>query len=211
MSALSNNYKVSLKKLRKQNNCAFSGREKKWIGNYYKYLSDLSEDEEEKNIISQITECEELDREKDIDFNNLPEDILYIILSFLPVNKRLEILKYKYRKNIIKSKLQKIEPTNEGLIQMWKCASIATHILKSLIDDDNISNKFSSFSIRFFTKEKDPSIYSIFYKENFTKLILGAIRHYTRIYKFGHYTNKKVIEHIEKIVLNMFAHFIMIK
>jgi hypothetical protein len=103
-------------------------------------------------------------------------------------------------------------PTNEGLTQMWKCANIACHILKSLIDDDNkISNEFSSFSIRFFTKEKDPTIYSIFYKENFTKLILAAMRHYTRIYKFGHYTNKKVIEHIEKIVLNMFAHFTMIK
>lgn len=54
MSALSNNYKVSLKKLRKLNNGAFSEREKKWIGNYYKYLRDLSEDEEEKILFHKL-------------------------------------------------------------------------------------------------------------------------------------------------------------
>jgi len=199
MSAISSSYKNSLKNLRKVNTYELDERKKRYTGNYYKYLSDIEDDN--KNS-SQIVECSELVKENKIDFNDLPEDTIYKILQFLSSNTRLAILKHKYNKKYVKCSLQKMPETIENLNKLWSCANIAYHIE---------TTGLSPAPILLFKKEKKPELYYGYYKENFTKLILAAIRHYTRIYKFGHYTNKKVIEHIEAIMLNIFAHLNMIK
>jgi hypothetical protein len=104
--------------------------------------------------------------------------------------------------------LQNIPDTNEDLIKMWKCASIANKLLQSVINDDSrIFENIFTYSVRFFEKE-NAKLYSIYYKEHFTKIILAALRHYSAIYKFGSYTNKSVIEHVEQIMLNIFAHLV---
>ena len=98
--------------------------------------------------------------------------------------------------------------TDEDLTKMWKCASIANKLLQSVINDDSrIFEKISMYSVVNFKKE-NANLYPLYYKENFTKIILAALRHYSAIYKFGPYTNKKVVEHIEQIMLNIFEHLV---
>jgi hypothetical protein len=207
MFTSSNNYKNSIKRLRKNNSSLSNEREKRVVDNYYKYLLLLEEEEEEP-------ECKEIVREKtsNIDFNDLPEDTIYKILTFLSANTRLAILKHKYNKNFVKSRLQKMPETNESLTKLWRCADISFHLLKSILNDDNeLVSDLLSYPIRGFKKEKNPKLFSTYYKRGFTKIIMGSMRNYTRIYKFGHYTNKEVIECIEQIMLNIFAHLTMMK
>jgi len=210
MMASSNNYKNSLKKLRKINTSFMSEREKRSVGNYYKYLSVLEEELEEE----QKQECKEIVREKGctIDFNDLPEDTIYKILEFLSVNTRLAILKHKFSKKTIKNIIKRVPIHSNHLTKIWKCANIANKLLESLIDwDSDVFTNLPNYSLRIFKGEAKPEMYSQWYKQNFTEIILAATRHYSRIYKFGHYTNKKVIEHIEQIMLNIFAHLTMMK
>jgi hypothetical protein len=212
MMASSNNYKNSLKKLRKINTSFMSEREKRSVGNYYKYLSVLEEELEEEQ--KQKQECKEIVREKrtTIDFNDLPEDTIYKILEFLSVNTRLAILKWKFSKKTIKNIIKRMPIHTNYLTKIWKCAYIANKLLESLIDwDSDVFTNLPNYSLRIFKGEANPEMYSQWYKQNFTEIILAATRHYSRIYKFGHYTNKKVIEHIEQIMLNIFAHLTMMK
>jgi len=212
MFTSSNNYKNAVKRLRKINSSLVCEREKRVVDNYYKYLMELDEEEPEGE---QKQDCKEIVREKRlaIDFNDLPEDTIYKILQFLSANTRLAILKHKYNRNFVKFNLQKLPETNEELTKMWRCAVIAYNLLQSVLDDDSeiFNDSCFSYSVRFFKKEKDPIIYSRYYKKRFIEIILTAIRHYSRIYKFGPYTNKKVIQHIEQIMLNVFAHLSKIK
>jgi len=203
MIASNNNYKNSLKKLRKINTSFTNRREKQAEGNYYKYLLE-EQIEEEEQVEKQVV------RKAKIAYNcnDLPEDIINIILTFLPYNTRLLLLKRKYSRSSLKCMLQNIPETNEDLTKMWKCASIASKLLQSVINDDSrIFENIFTYSVRFFEKE-NAKLYSLYYKEHFTKIILAALRHYSAIYKFGSYTNKIVIEHVEQIMLNIFAHLV---
>ena len=233
MMASSNNYKNSLKKLRKIKPSFISEREKRSVGNYFSLLLEEQNQyqEQEQNQYqyqepeqNQYQEPEQKDKEQqeykkivreksgNIDFNDLPEDTIYKILTFLSANTRLAILKHKYNKNFVKSMLQRMPETNESLTKLWKCAKIAFHILENTLNEDNkLINGMSSYPIRFFKEENDPKNFARYYKGHFTEIILAATRHYSRIYKYGHYTSKKVIEHMEQIMLNIFAHLTMMK
>jgi len=189
-----------LKKLRKINSSQMNKREKQQVGNYYKYLTAEEDQEELEQVVRKETVS--------YNCNDLPEDIINIILKFLPYKTRLLLLKRKYTRSSLKCILQNISETNEDLTKMWKCASIARKLLQSvIIDESDIFNNFSIYSLGIFKKE-NANLYPLYYKEHFTKIILAAIRHYSAIYKFGPYTNKKVIEHIEQIMLNIFAHLV---
>jgi hypothetical protein len=201
MFASNNNYKNALKKLRKINSSFINKREKQAEGNYYKYLIDEQVEEQEQELLEEKARAS-------YNCNDLPEDIINIILTFLPYKTRLLLLKRKYSRSSLKCMLQNIPDTNEDLIKMWKCASIANKLLQSVINDESrIFENISTYSVRYFQKE-NAKLYSLYYKEHFTKIILAALRHYSAIYKFGSYTNKKVVEHIEQIMLNIFAHLV---
>ena len=198
-----------------------SEREKRSVGNYYKYLSKLEEEEVEgpeepegQELEEHKNTCKSIVREKRlaIDFNDLPEDTIYKILEFLSVNTRLAILKWKFSKKTIKNIIKQVPIHTNHLTKIWKCANIANKLLESLIDwDSDVFTNLPNYSLRIFKGEAKPEMYSHWYKQNFTEIILAATRHYSRIYKFGQYTNKKVIEHVEQIMLNIFAHLTMIK
>jgi hypothetical protein len=205
----SNNYKNTVKGLRKLTSNKESVKESK--KNSFRFLEDMdSEDCDqyfESSTSNEVTVQQSSREKKGVKFDDLPEDALYIILEFLPYNKRIAILKHKYSKYSIKRKLEKIPETIKGIYQMWKCAKISRNLLFSLLEyDSGVFDNFSTHSVRFYKKEKNWELYSEYYGENFTKIILAAIHHYSKIYKFKHYTNKKVIEHIEKTILNLFAH-----
>jgi len=59
-----------------------SEREKRSVGNYYKYLSKLEEGEPE--LEEHKNTCKSIVREKRLvnDFNDLPEDTINLILAF---------------------------------------------------------------------------------------------------------------------------------
>jgi len=234
MSSSSKNYKKSLFQLRKINSSFSSVKDKKdekhdksrRIGNYYKHLLDENiayeaDDKADENNL-QIDMYKDNKKEKDgnrkkTDFDDLPEAIINIILEFLPNKKRLEILKYKYNSKFIKCKLQKIPKNKVDLKKMWKCADIANNILQIVTDGKGqLFDNFSVYSLVFFKSEKNPLPYSVYYMENFTKIILAALRHYSRIYKNIHkkfccgfditrYRIKRECEVIEEIMLYLFA------
>jgi len=228
MSALSNNYKNSLKKLRK--NGFPSCKERARLGNYYKYLTQVEDQEDIRN------ENKEIVREKTgVDFNDLPEDVIFIVLNFLSCNTRLAILKHKYNKSFIKNLINKIPPSVEELTKAWKCADLAVKLIESLglFSSRDMYNNLSTYSLSIFKIERKPELYSSWYKESFLKIILTALKHYTKIYNNKTKTrkmviqryngqfiisykdkatyNEKVIEHIEQIVLHMFAQIAKIK
>jgi len=229
MPALSNNYKNSIKILRK--NSLPLCKERFTVCNYFKYLTEVEDQEDIRNENTEIV------REKNsIDFNDLPEDVIFIILNFLSCSTRLAILKHKYNKSFIKNMINKIPKSVEGLTKAWKCADLAVKLIESLglLDNRDIYNNLNTYSVTIFKAEHKPELYSNWYKEAFLKIILIALKHYTKIYNnkiqtrkiviqtgyndqftivFRHKTtyNEKVIEHIEQIMLHMFAKIAEIK
>ena len=167
MPALSNNYKNSLKKLRRNRLPLCKER-----GNrdcYFKYLIEVDDEQDIRD------ESKEIVREKiGIDFNDLPEDTIYMILEFLPCNTRLAILKHKYNKSFIKNIINKIPQSVEGLTKAWKCADLAVKLIESLglFGSRDIYNNLSTYSVSLFKIERKPQLYSSFYKESFLKIIL---------------------------------------
>ena len=212
-STKSNNYKNTVKGLRKLTTGKLNEkRVVKTKKNLYLHLQDTEVEESNDNETSNDLTVQKSREKNSINFNDLPEDMIYLILGFLSFNTRVAILKNKYNKNYVKSKLEKIYKTVKGVNQIWKCAELARDLLESLLENESgIFHNFSTYSVTIFKKETNPEMYSVYYRENFTKIILAAIHHYSKIYKFGHYTNEKVIEYIEKIVLKIFSHLSIMK
>ena len=204
-SMKSNNYKNAVKGLRKLSSTEESAKARN--KNLYLHLKDAELEDDNENESSNELTVQSSREKKDVNFEDLPEDIIYIILGFLSYNTRVAILKNKYSKYYIKNKIEKITKTMKGMSQIWKCAEIAKDLLESVIEDHSgIFQNFSTYSVEHFKKEKEVELYSTYYRDNFTKIILSAIHHYSKIYKFSYYANKTVIEYIEKVVLKIFAH-----
>jgi hypothetical protein len=207
MSTTSIHYKNTVKKLRKANANLTYENIKSTRENFYKYLSELEHEDKYEKM-----EDEKICREKNvIKFNDLPEDAIYVILGFLSCNTRLAILKHKYHKNFIKNIIVKVPKTNNGLTKIWKCAKIASKFLHGFFDYPcAILNNISTLPVDLYKHDIQRKNYNDWYKQAFTKIILTAIKHYTKIYKNktkkGLANNKKVIEHTEKIILKIFAH-----
>jgi len=206
MSKTNMNYKKSVKMLRKP----LLVNEKKVVkhGSYYK---ELNCEEEEEEVGEDF--MEEL-KEKDCSsFNRLPEEMINIILEYLPYNIRLAILKHKYNKNFIRSMLKKMPLTFDGLTRLFKCADIASQLLDMIISyRSKIFENLTPGSVICFKHEKSPEEYSRWYSEQFTKIILAALKHYTLIYRAD--TSKRIkrrIQYIEQIMLHILAHLAAMK
>jgi len=112
----------------------------------------------------------------------LPEDMIYLILQYLPIDTRLKILKNKYNAKIMELKLQDVSATD--IKKLFECASNAEEVLKFVLKkDSDVFTKFSLGAIEWFKEEKQLKKYLCFYKENFTNMILAAMKYYTKIYK----------------------------
>ena len=207
-----NNYKNTVKGLRKLTLGKTNEIVVKTKKNSFSFLEDDDAEYVEQYFEGSNELTRNICREKNgTNFDNLPEDMVYLILGFLPYNTRLAILKCKYNKNYIKSKIGKIPKTIKGLRQIWKCAEMAKDVLENLLEDKNdIFKNLSTYSVQCFKKEKQMELYSNYYTENFTKIIWAAIQHYSKMYKFKSYTNKKVIKY-EKKILNIFTRISIMK
>ena len=212
-SMKSNNYKNSVKGLRKltlgKTNKEVVIKNKK---NNFNLLEDAESEDVEHHFKNSNKLTTKTSREKKvITFNDLPEDMICLILSFLSYNTRLAILKNKFNQNYIKTKFEKIPKTIQGINQIWKCAEIAKYILENVLENgSDVFRNLSMYSLKSFKKEKNMELYSTYYIEQFTKIILSAIHHYIKIYKFSNCKNKKIIKY-EKKMLTIFAHISIMK
>jgi hypothetical protein len=111
---------------------------------------------------------------------SLPNDIINKILEFIPINIRLSMLKKIYNTKFLKNKLENI-----NVEKLYKCALLAEKIytesifhLYSNYDNCNIwiLDNLSQKKIN-----KNPN----YYKNNFIKMIMSAIKHHRKIYKKG--------------------------
>jgi hypothetical protein len=202
------NYKNAVRRLRKIKSFTENDRERKMRVNMYtnleqdeeEFISDLHNEDENLSLCSQ--------KPAFIDFDDLPEDMLNLILTFLSANTRLAILKNKYNKKYIQERLQTIPKTAKCLTKLWHCAIIAKNLIEVLAGTTIINNlSLALYTVKRYNKKN----YSEYDNKVFTLIILAAIKHYTKIYKYGPYTNKKVIEHIEQMMLNMFRHISVLK
>ena len=99
-SMKSNNYKNTVKGLRKLTSCKTNEeivvKAKK---NSFSFLEDDDEYVEQYFESSNDLTRKSCKEKNGINFDNLPEDMINLILGFLSYNTRLAILKGKYNKN----------------------------------------------------------------------------------------------------------------
>ena len=151
----------------------------KFSTNYYELLNehDLPETE-----VSETSECVEATNSSGI-LDCLPEEIINNILEYLPKNTRIAILKNKYNKKTLQNKLNKMPDTYVFLSKLHKCASIAKEVVEYALQNKDILQTLPTRAIKYFKQETEHDKYKKYYKESFTKLILVALKYYTKIYK----------------------------
>ena len=203
MSKQNINYKNTVKRLRRSSIVEEKINLKKGFVSYFTELEDFEEETVIENINEQIV----------LKSPTLPDDMINIILEYLPYNIRLLILKRKYNKNYIQSILKKVSVSSDGLTKIWSCANISAELIKIIeVEKGDILNNVSLSCIRSFKKEIKPEKYYKWYIENFTKIIIYAIKNYTIIYKKNtSWQIKNVINYIEHIMLHIYAHLIAMK
>ena len=153
---------------------------------YLKTKPVLNEDEQKK-VSQELIYKDIARRNKVLCFGDLPEEIVNVIVEFLPFNVRIALLKRKYNKKYIKQMLEKLPYKIPILTDLWPCAMISREILLSFLKktDDMYCDMKSSmkavllFSDSFVTEKK----HKYYYQGVFVELIINAIYHYTKIYK----------------------------
>lgn len=231
MTTSSSNYKKTVKILRKLNPSLSYGNLRPRHENIYKHLLEVEDEKiQTKEIIRE---------KKSIEFNDLPEDTIFMILEFLPHNTRIAILKNKYNKAFIKNVI-KNSVSLEELTKIWKCAKLAESLLlemnllnKNGNQKGNVYRNLNTVTLSCYKSEQKQIMYSNWYKESFSKIILAALKHYIKIYKsklkiikildededgvkmitFKYYQSytQKTIQNVEQIMMQMFAQLVEIK
>lgn len=182
----SNKYKNTLKGLRKNNSPTLVTKVvvKSVKNNSYACLDDFDDILDE--FASEVSESNEfVASKKEIAvLDCLPEEMINNILEYLPKNTRLAILKNKYNKKFMLNKLEEIPETYEILSKLYKCAIIAKDVLDYAFKKSAVLASSSSW-LKWFKEDKDKEFhkYAESYKKNFIKMILAAVKHYTKVYK----------------------------
>jgi len=153
----------------------------------YLKTKHLLNEAEQTKVSQELIYKEIARRNKVLCFGDLPEEIMNIIVEFLPLNVRIAILKRKYNKKHIKKIMENLPYETPIIIELWPCAMISREILLSFLKktDDLYSDMRSSMESvleygNFFETEQK---YEYYYKNIFVELIVKAIYHYTKIYK----------------------------
>ena len=141
--------------------------------NCYDFLDEVSCKEEVP-----AANCLDLQR-KPSDLFALPEDIIYIILEYLPINTRLAILRHKYNPKIMRHKLR-----DASIDKLFECARIAQSVLHAVYGKNHaIFEKLRSYAINDFKKDRAAgTIHLDIRKEQFMDWIFVAMKRYTTIY-----------------------------
>lgn len=127
--------------------------------------------------------------------NQLPDDVLFIILSFIPCNMRLQFLKLKYH-DYFKEKLESLQYTQ--LIQCFKLKRIEKFI-RQLSLQANVAKDIYSVNKKtcwpYYTGISNVSVCICDYEFNF---IMDVCKNYTKIYTGSGGKNCKSAADIKK-------------
>ena len=128
------------------------------------------------------------------DLSALPEDVIYIILEYLPINTRLAILRHKYNPTIMRHKLR-----DASIDKLFECAKIAKSVLHAVFGKrHDVFGQLSSYIFDIF--EEDRTIYLDSRKEQFINWIFVAMKRYTTIYK-KKYTHPTDVYDLHMIIM----------
>jgi len=149
---------------------------------------------------------------------NLPEDVLFIILSFLPIKTRIALIKNKYTNSVIKKRLSVITYTEKNMKTLMCCAMVADNIINLVLPVDWKCELFKlvdtlCFQIRILRRNfHNEKKYTHHYFTRMIDLINKTLKYYTRVYKpeITLYTQqtkkqKQKQEKIETLVLKLFT------
>jgi hypothetical protein len=145
-------------------------------------------------------------------FDDLPEDMLNIILEYLPIKKRLEILKLKYSKKYIKTKLQTLSDTTRALDKLWLISENYKYLLRKIYEPNSpilYTIPLHASTFRYKSKKYKNQHTSSEYKEMFIQLISTITDNYTKFYSKNE--NIKKTNKFEKQVFKLFANVALIK
>ena len=131
---------------------------------------------------------------------NLPDILLILIYSYLPVNVRLYILKNRHSKKVLLRKIEKMT-----VHQLYKLSFDALHNITYADFEKYKWTRIKIAYVEMYTK-KDGTEYPEIYVKEFINIIMFAIKHYTNIYKQS--TDTAQIMCYEKRAFKMIADII---
>jgi hypothetical protein len=173
-----------------------------------KCLSSLSHEEEEK-LKKEYAYRDEVTRMRKRTINDLPEDVEFIIMSYLPPNLRLILLKQKYSHKFLAHKLYNAPKEFSTLQMLHSLVCKCKDILKKYLDKSGDIYKNIVWYID--ARRKDivktlPKHCEFLYYEKLSYIIMAAIQNYSKMYKKTTDTN----EHfkVEKQILGLYVHIV---
>jgi hypothetical protein len=170
-----------------------------------KCLSSLSHEEEEK-LKREGAYRDEFARITKRTIKDLPEDVEFIIISYLSPNLRLILLKQKYSYKFLEDKLYSMPKCSSTLSILYTLVCKCKHILKKYLDRSGDIYKNMIWYIDMSRKDLSQKQYHFVYYEKLTYIIMSAIQTYSKIYKKTNDTN----EHfkVEKQILGIYVRIV---
>ena len=139
----------------------------------------------------------------------LPQDVQYIILSYLPLSDRIVYLKKKYSCKYCITKLTEFVSTDlRVMYKLYQCAKDSRDVLFKTPDFDLESyhdylHFYDSLDKKLAMEKPD------YYKSKYALSILISIKNYERSW-FKQFHGPNVLNKLEKKIIKMFATIIMI-
>lgn len=157
-----------------------------------------------------------IENQKQLDkISYLPDDVVNVIYSYVRPKDRLALLKKKYPWDKIKNKLMSIPNKNVNLYKLLTCVKLVRPILCNFLDiNGDIMNRCGStlfvkpIDIRMDLKKNKSSFE--YYLTRFVDVVICAIRYYTRMYKDRSYFNYPIHYKYEKVMIQLYAHLLML-
>jgi len=119
-------------------------------------------------------------------FADIPAEIINAIIEFLPIDKRIQLLKCKYSYRYIRDVLKRLPYTKSKLKLLIPCAILSRKIVKEVAHEDSVlfdqlGSNMAAINVlcKNFSKE---SKYIYYYQNSYIDLIVSALKHYSRIY-----------------------------
>jgi hypothetical protein len=121
-------------------------------------------------------------------FSDLPEEVLNIIVAFLPINRRLAILRYKYSNEVFRQKLKNLPTTNEITNKLYYLAKLSYEVTHNCLDiNSSTRHKIFPYALTVYKLYKEPyypeGYTTEILKQYFSDLIMTSIEKYVKIYK----------------------------
>jgi hypothetical protein len=143
----------------------------------------------------------------------IPDEVQFIILSYLDINTRLNMLRLKYTPSFINTRLSLLENNPTTIKKLYSCFKYVRSILNTYLNKDGDTykkircyieeSKYRQISLHTFTKA--PNNNKNYYFDMLISIILCGIKNYTRMYKLTDNIDEITKREIE--IKKLFIHF----